>query len=138
MIIASGQAKNVITRVAAGESVGTRFPALESPLENRKRWIYAGRKPAGLVTVDAGAVNALCENGRSLLPAGIVSVTGHFGRGDTVTIEDQNGHELARGIVRYASDDLQQIAGYHSDKIAEILGFAYGPVVVHRNDMILH
>lgn len=138
VIIAAGQAKNVITRVAAGETVGTRFPALESPLENRKRWIYAGRKPAGSVTVDAGAVKALCENGRSLLPAGIVSVEGDFGRGDTVTIADKNGRELARGIARYASNDLQKIAGQHSDKIEEILGFAYGPVVVHRNDMILH
>ncbi len=137
VVIAAGQASNVITRVVTGEAVGTRFPAVDTPLENRKRWIFAGRKPTGLVTIDEGAVVALCRNGRSLLPAGILSVAGDFGRGDTVTIVAENGRELARGIVRYACADLEKIAGHHSEQIAEILGFAYGAVVVHRNDMIL-
>jgi glutamate 5-kinase len=137
VIIAAGHAPDVISRAVAGEAIGTRFKALKTPLENRKKWIYAGRKPAGSVTIDAGATKALCTDGRSLLPAGITAVTGQFERGDTISIMDGDGRELARGITRYNSPDLLKIAGHHSDKIVEILGYAYGPVAVHRNDMIL-
>ncbi len=137
VVIAAGSAPNVIARIVNGESVGTRFPALENPLENRKRWIFAGRKPKGCVMIDEGAARALLDNGRSLLPAGITAVTGTFYRGDTICIEGPGQQELARGIARYASDDLQKIAGLHSDQIEAQLGYAYGPVVVHRNDLIL-
>ncbi len=137
VVIAAGSAPNVIARIAGGEPVGTRFPALENPLENRKRWIFAGRKPQGCVRIDAGAVRALLENGRSLLPAGITAVIGTFTRGDTICIEGPDGKELARGIARYTSSDLHQIAGLHSDQIEGELGYGYGSVVVHRNDLIL-
>ncbi len=137
VIIAAGSAPNVILRAAAGEAVGTRFPALETPLESRKRWILAGPAPAGTIVVDAGAARALRSHGRSLLPAGIVAVQGDFERGDTVTIQEAQGPTLARGISRYDSQDLRRIAGHHSDEIETLLGYAYGPVAVHRNDMIL-
>jgi glutamate 5-kinase len=137
VVIAAGHAPDVIRRAVEGEGVGTRFPALETPLENRKRWIFAGLRPSASLVVDAGAVDALRENGRSLLPAGIVAVEGTFGRGDTVTILGPDRKELARGIARYGSDDLARIQGCHSDRIAEHLGYAYGPVAVHRNDLIL-
>ena len=137
VVIAAGQAPNVIVRIATGESVGTRFPAIENPLENRKRWIFAGRKPQGGVVIDDGAAQALQKNGRSLLPAGITAVSGNFGRGDTICIEGSDGQELARGITRYASSDLQRIAGLHSDQIETTLGYGYGAAAVHRNDLIL-
>lgn len=137
VVIAAGRAPNVISRIVAGEEVGTRFPALETPLANRKRWILAGPTRSGSVTIDAGAVKALCDNGGSLLPAGIVQVSGHFGRGESVSIIDGEGRELARGIVRYSSEDLARIKGLHSDEIHNTLGYAYGPVAVHRNDLIL-
>jgi glutamate 5-kinase len=137
VVIASGQAPNVISRAAGGEAVGTRFPALENPLESRKRWILAGPRPAGSILVDEGAAVALTRHGRSLLPAGIVAVKGVFARGDTVHILDPTHVELARGISRYDSADLLRILGCHSDEIAGRLGYAYGPVVVHRNDLIL-
>ncbi|RMG93872.1 MAG: glutamate 5-kinase [Chloroflexi bacterium] len=137
VVIAAGRAPNVITRIVQGEQVGTRFRATEHPLESRKRWIFAGPRPAGRLVVDVGAAQALCENGRSLLPAGIVRVEGEFGRGDTVSILDTNGRELARGITRYAAADLCRIAGCHSDEIEQRLGYAYGPVAIHRNDLIL-
>jgi glutamate 5-kinase len=91
VVIAAGRAPNVIERIVAGESVGTRFPALEKSLENRKRWIFAGRKARGCVVIDVGAARALLENGRSLLPAGITAVTGSFERGDTICIEGTTG-----------------------------------------------
>ncbi len=137
VVIASGHAPDVITRVAAGEAVGTRFPALETPLDNRKRWIFAGPAPAGTLVVDAGAARALRQNGSSLLPAGIAAVEGAFERGDTVSILGPKREELARGITRYDSQELDRIRGCRSDQIADRLGYAYGPVAVHRNDLIL-
>jgi glutamate 5-kinase len=146
VVIAAGRAPNVIVRAVAGEPVGTRFPALETPLENRKRWIFGGTTPGGRLLVDAGAALALVERGGSLLPAGITAVEGNFDRGDTVLIVEDptarggaspRGKELARGIVRYGSSDLAQIAGVRSDQIAERLGYTAGAVAVHRNDMIL-
>ncbi|MGD8857093.1 MAG: glutamate 5-kinase [Chloroflexota bacterium] len=137
VVIASGRAPNVISRIVDGEAVGTRFPALETPLESRKRWIFAGPTPAGSLTVDEGAAVALRDEGRSLLPAGITGVGGAFERGDTVSILRPDGSELARGTTRYGSAELQQILGCHSDQIADRLGYAYGPVAIHRNDLIL-
>ncbi len=137
VVIASGRAPNVITRIVAGESVGTHFHALETPLESRKKWIFAGARPTGKVVIDAGAVRALLGNGRSLLPAGIVAVEGDFKRGDTIFVLSPQRKELARGIARYPSGDLAKIAGCRSDEIEARLGYAYGPVAVHRNDLIL-
>jgi glutamate 5-kinase len=137
VVICSGRELNVIVRVVEGEAIGTRFPALETRLESRKRWILAGPKPAGQLILDAGAVRALSRQGRSLLPAGIVSVTGEFQRGDTVSILDKHQREVGRGIVAYGSADLQRIRGLHSDAVADRLGYTYGPAVVHRNDMAL-
>lgn len=137
VVIAAGQTPNVIQRIAGGEAVGTRFPAIETPLESRKRWIFAGPTPSGLLIIDDGAVKALRKQGRSLLPAGIIAVEGVFQRGDTVSILKSNREELARGITRYSDREIQQILGCHSDEISDRLGYAYGPVAVHRNDLIL-
>lgn len=137
VVICAGSEPNVITRAAAGDTVGTRFPALETPLESRKRWILAGPRPAGRLTIDAGAVHALSKAGSSLLPAGIRRVDGEFQRGDTVAILDAQQREVARGITAYGSEQLRQIAGQHSDRIEERLGYTYGPAVVHRNNMTL-
>ncbi len=137
VVIASGHAPDVISRAVGGEPIGTRFHALEHPLESRKRWIFAGPKTAGRVVVDDGARQALLEAGRSLLPAGIIAVEGQFERGDTISISGTDAEELARGIARYASAELNAIAGCHSEEISARLGYDYGPVAVHRNDMIL-
>jgi glutamate 5-kinase len=137
VVIAAGRTPNVIGRIVAGEAVGTRFPALDTPLESRKRWIFAGPTPSGRLIVDEGAANALLKNGRSLLPAGITAVEGNFQRGDTVSVSRSDRVELARGIVRYGDGELGQIAGCHSEEIAGRLGYDYGPVAIHRNDLIL-
>ncbi|MDX1415760.1 MAG: glutamate 5-kinase [Candidatus Promineifilaceae bacterium] len=137
VMITSGRTQNVITRAAGGELMGTHFPALEVPLENRKRWIFAAQKVSGSLTIDDGAAQALSENGRSLLPAGIVAVSGTFERGDTLSIQNSNGKVLARGITRYSSHDLNKIAGCQSDEFEARLGYIYGSVAIHRNDLIL-
>ena len=137
VVIAAGKEPNVITRLIQGEALGTRFSPLDTPLENRKRWIFAGPMPSGQIIVDQGAVNALRKKNSSLLPSGIASVEGEFGRGDTVSICDAEQHEIARGMTRYDSEDLRRIKGCKSGQIAERLGYEYGAAVVHRNDLIL-
>ena len=134
-IIAAGSKPGVIGDVMEGVSVGTRFHAQASPLENRKRWIF-GAPPAGEITVDEGATAAILERGSSLLPKGIKSVTGNFSRGEVIRICNLEGRDIAHGVTRYNSDALRRIAGHHSQQIDTILGYEYGPVAVHRDDMI--
>lgn len=137
VVIASGNAPDVIARAIAGKAVGTRFHAQGAPLENRKRWILAGPAPSGRLQVDSGAARALRDHGNSLLPVGITAVEGDFERGDAVFVQERNGPDLARGITRYGSDELHNIRGCQSQEISARLGYDYGPVVLHRNDMIL-
>ncbi len=142
VVIADGAEPNVVERLVRGEPLGTRIPALESPPQNRKRWILAGVANTGSIVVDDGAARALRYEGGSLLPAGIVDVRGTFDRGDTVSIVETHGGngihgEIARGITRYPSAELKRIKGAQSDRIEAILGYTYGSVAVHRNDMIL-
>ena len=103
--------------------------------QNRKRWIF-GAPPAGEITVDEGATAAILERGSSLLPKGIKSVTGNFSRGEVIRICNLEGRDIAHGVSRYNSDALRRIAGHHSQEIDAILGYEYGPVAVHRDDMI--
>jgi glutamate 5-kinase len=137
VVIAAGREPDVIRRIVQGEGLGTRFPALAVPLEHRKRWIFAGRTPKGCLIVDEGAAQALTRAGSSLLPAGIRVVEGQFERGDTVSILGSGREELARGIARYDSRELDEIIGHRSSEIAGRLGHDNGPVAVHRNDLIL-
>jgi glutamate 5-kinase len=137
VVIAAGREPNVIIRVANRELVGTRFPALGTRAESRKRWILAGPKPAGRVVIDEGAAKALCRDGRSLLPAGIVAVEGSFERGDPVMVVDAQRRELARGLVAYGSEELQKIGRVRSSKIADRLGYSYGDEAIHRNNLVL-
>lgn len=137
VVICSGHTPEAISRIADGQSVGTRFPALETPLARRKRWIFSGPPPAARIVVDAGAAKAVCERGSSLLPKGIMRISGEFERGDGVLVEDTKGRAIARGVARYGSADLARIMGQHSDGISDILGYDYGSVAIHRNDLVL-
>lgn len=134
-IIAAGSRPEVIVDVMKDIAVGTCFHALATPLENRKRWIF-GAPPAGDITIDKGAAAAILQKGSSLLPKGIKSVTGDFSRGEVIRIHNQDGRDIAHGVSRYNSDALRRIIGCHSRQIAAILGYEYGPVAVHRDDMI--
>ncbi|GDY24369.1 glutamate 5-kinase [Agarivorans sp. Toyoura001] len=137
VIIAAGHAENVITRLVEGESVGTRFPTSNTSLENRKQWILAGFPPEGELVLDDGACKAIMDCGSSLLPKGITAIRGKFSRGDVVRIVDSKGLEVARGVCRYQAKAMDLIKGLHSEKIEETLGYGYGPVAVHRDDLVL-
>ena len=136
VIIAAGSKENVIIDAVNNQSVGTRFLPQKTPLEHRKHWLY-GAPNAGKIILDDGAINAILNNGSSLLPKGIVAVEKDFSRGEVIDICDKSGRRIARGVSRYNSDALKQIAGHHSRQISQIIGYEYGPVAVHRNDMII-
>ncbi len=137
VVIANGNEPDSVLRVARNEPLGTRFPTSVSNLESRKRWILAETVRHSRVVVDAGANHALTHEGRSLLPAGILAVEGDFDRGQTIRIYNSDGQEIARGISQYRAADVLLIKGLHSSQIASTLGYAYGPEIVHRDDMVI-
>ena len=137
VIIAAGDAPDVLVHAASGEAVGTLFHAKATRLEARKRWILAETVRHSRVVVDNGAAAALTRQGRSLLAVGVVAVEGAFERGQTVRIFDADGHELARGLTQYSATALALIQGRHSSEIPAALGYMYGPEVVHRDDLVM-
>ena len=115
----------------------TVFVAHTTPLSARKEWITGALSPSGMLIIDEGAVRAL-RSGKSLLPVGVVAVSGNFQRGDAVLIASHAaGTALAKGLVCYNSDELSQITGKHSQQINSTLGYDRGDVAVHRDDMVL-
>nr|WP_129627530.1 glutamate 5-kinase [Candidatus Oscillochloris fontis] len=137
VVIANGATSNVILRVLRGERIGTKFPSGGSHLESRKRWLLAETARHSKIVIDAGAANALLTQGKSLLPAGVIAVEGNFDRGQTIRIYTPDGHEIARGLAQYDANDVRHIQGLRSGQIAETLGYDYGSVVVHRDDMVV-
>lgn len=137
VVIASGHRKNVILDAADNKPVGTHFVSDHSSLEARKNWIFAGSRVTGQVIVDQGAEQAIVHGGGSLLAKGITASKQHFVRGDVIVICNQLGSELARGVVRYESEDIEKIKGLHSDQIEVTLGYEHGTVVIHRDDLVL-
>ncbi len=135
-VIASGREPNVLLRIAEGEKLGTRFLPVATSVESRKRYILSARQAPGQLTVDQGAAKAL-QRGGSLLPVGLIAVSGTFERGDTVRVVTEDGSEIARGIVNYDSRDLAQIVRCPSDEIESILGYHFGDEVIHHNDLVL-
>ncbi|NWF78316.1 MAG: glutamate 5-kinase, partial [Chloroflexi bacterium] len=137
VIIADGREPDVLVRVSEEEEIGTFFPAQVNKMESKKRWMLSGLASKGKLTVDKGAVLALKEHNKSLLPAGIIKTEGKFQRGDIVDILDEKGKRIGCGIANYSSSDLTIIAGKHSDTIGSLLGYDYGDEVIHRNNMVI-
>jgi len=137
VIIADGREPDVLVRISHEEDIGTFFPAQVNKMESRKRWMLSGLASKGKVTVDNGAVLALREQNKSLLPAGVIKAEGEFHRGDIVDILNEKGNRIACGISNYSFSDLAIIGGKHSDRILSLLGYDYGDEVVHRNNMVL-
>ena len=137
VVIASGLEPNVLTRLAAGEGIGTFFPSTSTKMESRKRWMLSGLSTRGEILVDDGAVRALRRQNRSLLPAGVTEVLGTFERGDILSILDPDRVQVACGITNYDSEDLAKLKGHRSDRIAGLLGYQYGDAVVHRNNLVI-
>jgi glutamate 5-kinase len=137
MVVANGLKPDILTRVVKGETEGTTFLPQVSKLESKKRWLLCGFSCKGSLKVDKGALAALRDGNRSLLPAGVTEVTGQFERGDVVDIVDAAGRHLANGIANYSSADIERIRGARSERIPAILGHDYGDEVIHRNNLVL-
>ena len=138
LVIASGTEKNAVPRIVAGEEIGTLFVSRENRLQFRKRWLAFGARIMGSIIVDEGCCKALHKaGGCSILPAGITGVDGSFEAGSTVSVKDAQGHEMARGLVHYGSEELEKIKGCRSGEIEELLGHKNFDEVIHRDDLVI-
>lgn len=135
MVIANGH-ENRLTDIVAGKRVGTVFLANRCRLTDRKLWI-ANSRCQGSVVVDEGAVEAIEVRGKSLLPSGIVDVVGEFGAGELISVEDRGRNQVARGLVRYGSNEIRKILGRKTFEIAGILEVDGASEVVHRDDLVV-
>ncbi|MDQ7074635.1 MAG: glutamate 5-kinase [Gammaproteobacteria bacterium] len=136
-VIASGRETDVLPRLKQGERIGTLLTPSQEPLMARKQWLANQLKVRGQLHLDAGASRMIQQNGSSLLAVGIKDVSGHFVRGDVVACLDQNGNEIARGLVNYSALETQKIKGQSSQKIAELLGYVDEPELIHRDNLAL-
>ncbi len=137
MVIANGEDPSVLKDILTGEIRGTLFLPGSGRLSGRKKWIGYVAKPRGSVTVDDGARSALLARHTSLLPSGIIAISGEFRGQDTVSIVDRDGLEIARGVTNYSSADLQRIRGKRSGELPQILGRPSRDEVIHKDNLVI-
>jgi glutamate 5-kinase len=134
--LVKGDVNDVISRVIAGEEIGTLFLARKR-LTRKQCWIAFAFRTKGRIGVDHGAQKALLQRGKSLLPSGIIGVEGDFSRGECVEVIDGDSKLIARGIANYSSSDIAKIKGSKSIEIERKLGYKYTEEVIHRDNMVL-
>lgn len=135
-VLCNGAKPDVLTQIIEGQPVGTLFLPGER-LTSRKHWLAFTTRTHGALVIDEGAIKAVVKNGRSLLPAGIISVKGEFGIGDAVKCVDAAGAVHARGLVAYSSRDVARILGRATNQIEPVLGYSNGAEVIHRDDLVV-
>ena len=136
-VIAWGREPHVLHRLIQGESIGSLFAAPTQKNQARKQWMADHLQLRGAVRVDAGAVDKLCKEGKSLLPIGMVKVEGDFSRGDVIAIQDPQGREIARGLANYASAEARLLCTKPSSEFEKLLGYSAEPEMVHRDNLVL-
>lgn len=136
-VIAWGREKQVLLRLAQGEPIGTQLTAPTAHLTARKQWMLDHLHTAGKVVLDAGAVQKLTREGKSLLPVGVVDVIGEFGRGAVISCLDASGNTVARGLCNYTSAETRRIMKQPSGEIAAILGYTEGQELIHRDNLVV-
>jgi glutamate 5-kinase len=136
-VIAWGREPDVLLRLAAGERIGSALIAATPKLAARKQWMVDHLQLRGAVVVDAGAVQKLRDEGKSLLPIGVVEVQGDFQRGDVIAVRGHGGKELARGLANYSSTETRLIARKPSTQIEAALGYVNEPELIHRTNLVL-
>ena len=136
-VICSGREENVLLRLAEGEAIGTQLISRQETLAARRQWLADHLQLRGSVVIDAGAVRALQEDGKSLLPVGVKGITGNFLRGDVVAIVDVDGKEIARGLTNYSSSEARRITGVPSASIETELGYMDEPELIHRDNLVI-
>lgn len=136
-VITQGRSPLNLLKILAGEEIGTQFEPQPRPFNARQRWIAHGLVSTGRLVLDDGAVEAICNAGKSLLAAGILQVEGEFESHDAVTLCDRTGNEIAKGLVNYSREELQRIQGHQSEQIPKILGYEGADTIVHRDNLVL-
>ena len=136
-VIADGREKDVLVRLAAGERIGSLLSAKTVPLAARKQWLADHLSVAAKLRLDAGATRALVRDGKSLLPIGVLEVSGEFERGAVVACVDPDGREVARGLVNYSAAEARRIMRKPSSAIEGILGYMDEPELIHRDNLVL-
>ena len=137
VFIASGSEPEILPRLFAGDAPCTFFVPSGLPMEARKRWIAFFQRPTGSIAVNSCAVPVLRDQGRSLLPIGVTGTVGRFSPGDIVDIIDPDGRAFARGVSRFADDEIASIAGRTTEQIKPLFPDRKRLEVVHRNDLVL-
>jgi len=136
-IIAGGMIKNILTKLASGEDLGTFLYSDEKPLNARKQWLMGQLKHSGDLIIDAGASKALQKDFVSLLPVGVKKVLGNFNRGELVRCISDDGVEVARGLINYSSSDARNIIGFPSSAIVSILGYEENPNLIDKDNLVV-
>jgi glutamate 5-kinase len=136
-VIAWGRETDVLLRLAAGEAIGTALVAATPKLAARKQWMVDHLQLRGAVVVDDGAAARLRDDGKSLLPIGVVEVLGDFARGDVIAVRTTTGGDVARGLANYSSTEARLIARKPSAQIEALLGYANEPEMIHRTNLVL-
>jgi glutamate 5-kinase len=136
-VIAWGREPDVLLRLAAGEAIGTTLWAATPKLAARKQWMANHLQLRGAVLVDAGAMQKLRTEGKSLLPIGVVEVNGDYARGDVIAVHSQSGVEIARGLANYSATETRLISRKPSSQIQAVLGYAGEPELIHRDNLVL-
>ncbi len=136
-VIASGRENNVLVRLAAGEMIGTHLQTTEMKTTARKQWLADHLQLRGKLTLDAGAVKVIKQDGKSLLAIGVTAVEGNFERGEVVACCDADGVELARGLVNYSAIEALRIMRQPSTQIEKILGYVEESELIHRDNLVL-
>jgi glutamate 5-kinase len=136
-IIASGREENVLLRLAGGELIGTQLLARTVPMTARKQWLADHLQVHGKLHLDDGAVRALLDEGKSLLPVGVREVSGDFERGEVVACINAEGREIARGLVNYSAIEARRIAGVASNRIESVLGYVDEIELIHRDNLVI-
>jgi glutamate 5-kinase len=136
-VIAWGREPDVLLRLASGEAIGTALIASTQKLAARKQWMADHLQLRGTVVVDAGAAVKVRDEGKSLLPIGVVEVQGEFHRGDVIAVRGVDGVELARGLANYSSSEARLIARRPSNEFERLLGYTAEPELIHRDNLVL-
>jgi len=135
--IGPGKNSNILQELFSGEMIGTFFLPAEERITSRKHWIAYVLRPEGTLVIDKGASNALMTKGRSLLPSGILTVTGKFDIGAPVQCQNEKGEIIASGLSNYSSSDIGRIKGLKSSHIQQVLGYKDNDEVIHRDNLVL-
>ncbi|MFP4279820.1 MAG: glutamate 5-kinase [Halochromatium sp.] len=136
-LIASGRAVDGLARLGNGEPIGTLLAPVQEPQAARKQWLAGHLRVSGRLVLDAGAARALRDQGRSLLAVGVKAVRGQFKRGEVVACVDEQGQEIARGLINYDVQDTLRIQGQPSSAFVDILGYIDDEELIHRDNLVL-